>query len=416
MKQLLELGKTLLIIVLLCTLVLLAVASVPVETIRDNPRLSRYLQPLAPLLGLPEAELAYVETALPALDAAQPVLISVSNSMGRSTAVWDFSALDAQFETYGGLLGQALDTADLFTGTSDAQFRKALSGDSVFFRYGAKLPVALLASWLGAEQPAAVPQTDALLLSIEGDAVVLYLVGEPHYRALTQMDPAALEPLLAQVRPDGSKFAFEADSPLSALTLLPGGSVSVSGVAVSNPCDNRYIDQLATDLGFNPYGETRYTDDEGTTYFSETNATLQISAAGDIRLTGSPGNRFGSSSAEDNALVEQARRLVETAMGDLSSDGRIYLSGLYRQNNSTVCTFDYWVSGIPVSGKTNAARVVFTGQAFSSMDLQAMTFRTTGETIHPLPVAQAAAIVPENSTLTLQYRLSNSTLTAGWKD
>ena len=241
-------------------------------------------------------------------------------------------------------------------------------------------------------------------------------MGQPHFRALTQLDPAALETLLAQVRPDGSKFAFETDSPLEPLTLLPGSSVSVSGIAVSNPCDSRYIDQLATDLGFNPYDETRYLDDEGTTHFSETNAALQISATGEIQLTGAPGNRFCSSSSEDDALAEQARRLVETVMGDLVSDGRIYLSGFYRQNNSTVCTFDYWVSGIPVSTNGNAARIVFTGQNFSSMELQTMTFRATGDLIYPLPVAQAAAILPEDSTLTLQYRLSNGTLTAGWKN
>ena len=55
-KRLLELGKDLLIALLLCSLLLLAVAAVPVETIRDNPGLSKLLQPLAPLLGLPEAE------------------------------------------------------------------------------------------------------------------------------------------------------------------------------------------------------------------------------------------------------------------------------------------------------------------------------------------------------------------------
>ena len=415
MKKLLELGKTLLIIVLLCTLALLAAASVPVETIRDNPRLSKYLQPMAPLLGLPEAELAYVETALPALDAAQPMVISVSNSLGRSTAMWDFEALDAAFETFGGLLGQALDTADLFTATSETQLRKALSGRSVYFRYDTALPVSLLASWLGGDLDAAVPEANDCLLSLEGDVVALYLPGTPHFRAVTQVLPEALEPLLEQERPDGSQFAFEADSHLDPMSLLPGGGILVPGMAVSNPCDSRYIDQLATDLGFNPYGESRFTDDDGTTYFSEANTNLEISAAGLVRLSTTAADRFRAASADAETLVELARQLVDTAVGGLTTEGRIYLSGLEQQSNTTICSFDYVVSGIPVHRSRSAAQIVFTGQSVTFMEIYVSAFRATGEMIYPLPAVQAAAILPEDSRLTLEYHLSGGTLIAGWK-
>ena len=58
MKRLAELGKSILIVLLLCSLALLAVASVPTDSLREIPWLSTVLQPVAPLLGLPEAELA----------------------------------------------------------------------------------------------------------------------------------------------------------------------------------------------------------------------------------------------------------------------------------------------------------------------------------------------------------------------
>ena len=369
MKRLKEFGKTLLIILLLCCLVLLAVASVPVETIRSDPNLSKLLQPFAPLLGLPEAELAYVETALPILDAAQPIAVSVCNSAGRTSAQWDFDALDQAYDTFGSMLGQALDTAELFAETNDAQLRRALSGSSVYFRYGCDLPADLLASWLGAELEADVPDTGAYLLSVEGDAVVL----------------------------------------------LPGAVAAAPGAAVSNPCDSRYVDQLATDLGFNPYSEARFTDDDGVTYFSEANCTLEVSSTGQIRLNNAARDRFTASSGSDEALVELARQMMETAAGSVSGDGRLYLSGVTRQGEQTVCTFQYLVSGIPVVLGSDAAAVTFTGSTLTHMEIQVLAFSLSGQTLYPLPVAQAEAVLTEGSELTLQYHISGSELAAGWK-
>lgn len=415
MKRFVELGKDILIILLLCSLLLLAVAAVPTKTIRDNPKLSQLLQPFGPLLGLPEAELAYVETALPILDAAQPVVISVQNSTGRSTAIWDFEALDTAFETYGGLLGQAMDTADLFTQATESQVRRALTGSSVYFRYSSSLPAGLLASWLGAGLEADVPDTQACLLALENGTAVLYLLGEPHFRAETQVQAEILEALLAQARPDGSQFAFEAGSRLDPMTLLPGGTVTVPAAATSNPCDSRYVDQLATELGFNPYGESRFTDDEGVTYFSEANCALEISASGLITLTADHADRFLAASGSDQALVETARQLVELAAGSVCGDGRIYLSGLTHEGERTVCTFDYLMNGVPVVLDRSAATVTFTGQSLVRLEVQVLDFSLTGEVLHPLPVAQAAAVLNPGSPLTLQYRISGNTLTAGWR-
>lgn len=416
MKRLLELSKTILIIILLCTLLLLAVAVVPTETIRDNPKLSQLLQPFAPLLGLPEAELAYVATALPVLDAAQPVAISVHNSSGRSTAMWSFSALDLSFETFGGMLGQALDTADLFSEVTEGQLRRALSGESVYFRYGCTLPVQLLASWLGAALEADVPASNSCVLSVEGNVVALYLIGKPHLRAVTQVQPDALTPLLEQARADGSQFSFETESHLSVMTLLPGSTVTVPAVSVSNPVDSRHVDQLATELGFNPYGESRFTDDEGTTYFSEANTTLEISASGLVTLTNTAADRFRASSAQEDALVETARQLLETISGAALGDGRLYLSGLERRENTTVCTFDYLADGIPVRFSDPAATVTFSGLAVQALSVQVLSFRTSGELLYPLPAAQAAAVLPSGSDLVLEYQLdAGQTLSVGWK-
>ena len=417
MRRLVELLKSILIVLLLCSLTLLAVATVPTHTLREIPWLSSLLQPLAPLLGLPQAELAYVEAAPTILDAAQPVAISVRNSAGRSTALWDFPELDDRFDNLGSFLGQALDTAEIITKVSQSQLQAALSAPGVYFSYSGPLPAALLASWLDATLEAAVPETSGCLLALSGDTVNLYLIGETSYVAQTPLVASELEPLLEAYRPDGSQFAFEAAYSLAPLSLIPGETIVLPGGTVSNPVTSRFVEQLATDLGFNPYGESRYTDTDGAIHFSEANCSLTIEANGRILLSSTAEERFASSGPDLPSLVEAARRLTALATGDSLGNGRLYLSAVTQTEGETVCTFDYLFSGIPVQlDGGSAATVTFSGQTVTEMTVRPHSFYIGDRTIYPLPVAQAAALLTEGQPLILQYRLTaDGTLDAGWK-
>lgn len=418
MKRLVELIKTILIVLLICSLALLAVATVPTHTLRESPWLSTMLKPIAPLLGMPEAELAYVAAAPTISDAAQPVAISVRNSAGRNTAFRDFYALDDRFDTLGSFLGQALDTAEIFTKVTQSQLETALSANGVYFRYSAPLPAALLASWLGASLEAAVPEVEACLLSTNDETVVLYLIGPTNYMAPTPLASAELLALLETYRPDGSRFAFEGGYTLSPLDLIAGGAVAVPGATVTNPVTSRFVEQLATDLHFNPYGESRYTDTDGAIHFSEANCNLEIAPGGQIHLTSTADGRFSAPAPDQASLVETARQLTALATGGYLGSGRLYLTGVTQQDGETVCTFDYFFSGIPVvldSG--SAATVVFSGQAVTELTVRPYSFFSAGQTLYPLPVAQASALLPKGESLVLQYRLTaDGTLDAGWKE
>ena len=242
MRRLIELLKSILIVLLLCSLVLLTVAAVPTHTLREIPWLASLLQPIAPLLGLPQAELAYVAPSPAIADAARPVAISVRNSAGRSTAQWNFAALDARFDSLGSFLGQALDTAEIFTKVSGIQLQTALSGSGAYFSYGKALPPSLLASWLGGALEAAVPEVESCLLALNGDGVQLYLIGETSYAADTPLSAQELSDLLENFRPDGSRFAFETEYGLSPLSLIPADAIAIPGGVVSTPLSSRYVE------------------------------------------------------------------------------------------------------------------------------------------------------------------------------
>lgn len=409
-----EFAKNILIVLLICSLLLLTIAAIPSQSVRNTPWLSQLLQPIAPLLGLPEAELTYVAQSTSVPDAAQPIAISVRNETGRCTAMWDFSELDQRFDSLSPLLGQALNTAGNFNQVSQSQVETALSGSGIFFRYSSLLPASLIAFWNGAQLDAAVPDSDICILSAQEKTVTLYLLGQQYYMAETRL---ASELLLEAIRPynsDGSRFAFEDSSALSAFSLLPGGSLTVPSATVSNPCDSHYIDALATTLGFNPYGEGRYTDEQGTVLFSETNASLRITADGEVTYTGE-NTRFVADSMQPQALAESARALSGLVLDSVPGDGRVYLSEFSQDGQSTVCRFEYLLSGIPVTMANPAVTVTFDGQRITQAVVYVRSFTGTNKLTYPLPVAQASAVLEAGSRLELAYRINaDSTLSAGW--
>ena len=71
-----EIGKNILIVLLICSLLLLTLIAMPTRSVSAIPWLSQLLQPMGPLLGLPEAELTYVAQAEPVPNAAQPTVAS----------------------------------------------------------------------------------------------------------------------------------------------------------------------------------------------------------------------------------------------------------------------------------------------------------------------------------------------------
>lgn len=411
-----EAAKSLLIIVLICTLLLLTVAAMPKEMVRGTPWLSNLMQPLAPFLGLQEAELTYVEDAQPVMDAAQPLRITVGNTAGRYTAQWDFASLDSAFDMLGGLLGQALDTAGEMTEISTRHLTVALSGPSVCFDYGFPISTQLLGSWLDASSVNTDASGEMYILAVEEDQVNLYVTGTEKYRAATSVDPAALTAVLESVKPDGSLYGFETATRLQSLALLPGTNPRMETAEASNPCDTRYTEALATALGFNPYDENRYIDSTGATWFSETSCSLRVDTSGHILLSSTSADRFQADSDTTEALVELSRELVQLTVGDVLGEARIYLNSVTRTGLETTVTFDYVLRGIPVVCSSGpAASLTFSGQSLTEMSVQVMTLACTGETVRLLPPQQAAAILPIGGRLALQYACTGfGALGAGW--
>ena len=417
-RKLLEIAKSILIVLLVLAIVVLTLLALPAKTITSTPWLAAILRPVAPLFGLSQSELTYTgePVGTEIHGAAQPVAISVCNEAGRMSAQYDFAALDTLYEQLGGYLAQALDSAQAAEPVSRQTLTDALSGSSIAFCYPAATRPAVAAAWLNASAPD-LPESQWFVLSAEDGAVYLYLSGTACARSRTGLPAAQLESAVDIYQPDGSFFAFENASyaRAAALSLVCPSAQPADAVTV-NPCEARFVSALASSLGFNPYGDAKYVDPSGTTSFTETTHALSVTAGGRIQLqVFEPMERFTAASDSLEGRIETARELLAAISGSALGEARLYLTAAQEQDGQTVCEFSYYLAGVRVSA-IEPARVTFTGSRVTQVSLTLRTCQLTAERPALLPPAQAAAILRAGQLLTLRYvEQSEGVLTPAWK-
>ena len=421
-KKWLELGKDVLLVLLALTLAVLTILALPAKTVTDTPWLAALVRPFASVMGLSQGELLDTPMADTGsvTGAAQPIAVCVRNPAGRTSFQYDFSALDAAFEQFGAALGQALETAEDPVRTTALRVQAALGKTSVAFCYPGQIPSGFAASWLHVESDL-TESAKWFILASEDAGVTLYLVGDELFSCRTQIPAEELEQLLQSCTPDGSFFAFESSagyfSEVQPLSLLPGTTPAIHEVQTANPCDARFSDTLASTLGFNPYGDARYTDDAGNTTYTETGYALSVEVSGRLELrSDGAASRFQAQSTDPAELVERARGLLSTMSAGALADARLYLTEFRQDGADAVCTFDYCLGGIPlVLSGGHAAQVRFSGTSVTQASLLLKTYTLTTQTLSVLPPAQAAAILPAGSEMRLIYSDAGSGVTAGWQ-
>ena len=420
--RLLEIGKDLLIVLLVLVNLVLAIMCLPRKTLTETKWLAGALRPFAGLFGLNEAELTYTlpSSGNTITGAAQPVLISLNTEAGRQSAQYSFDALDELYSQYGSLLAQALESGAELQSSTRAAFNRALLGQSAVFCYPGAVSPEVVGAWLNVRAPSGAA-AQWYLLAAEPDGIALYLLGEDCQVMHTGLSSDALTQQLQTVIPDGSSFALEADgapyAALDPLSLVSASSAAVHDAAGSNPCDARFISTLATKIGINPYGDARFVDNDGTTSFTETGLSLRVSAQGNILLQIQQEDaRFQSASASASDRIEAARSLLSELTGGQYGEARVYLQSYTEQDGEAVCTFGYYLSGIAVQAQEGGIEIRFSGRQITRASVLCRSYTQQTQTAALLPAAQAAACLPKGGTLRLLYAEDAAgQLHAGWQ-
>ena len=420
--RLLEIGKDVLIVLLVLVNLVLGIMCLPRKTLTETKWLAGALRPFAGLFGLNEAELTYTlpSSGNTITGAAQPILISLNTEAGRQSAQGSFDALDDLYSQYGSLLAQALESGAGLQASSHAAFNRALLGQSVVFCYPGAISPEVVGAWLNVRAPSGAA-AQWYLLAAEPDGIDLYLLGEDCQVMHTALPADALLQLLQTAVPDGSLFALEADggpyAELDALSLIATAPATVHDATGSNPCDARFISSLATRIGINPYGDARFVDNDGTTSFTETGLSLRVSAQGNILLQIQQEDaRFQSASASASDRIEAARSLLSELTGGQYGEARVYLQSYTEQDGEAVCTFGYYLSGIAVQAQTGGMEIRFSGRQITRASVLCRSYSLQAQTAALLPAAQAAACLPKGGTLRLLYAEDAAgQLRVGWQ-
>ena len=216
-RRIIELGKDLIILLLIASALLLGFRSGVIDRLRRN------IDPA----GQPDGP---VSTSVSA--AAVPFVIAVvgEESGGRCGQTYGVARVGETYERFSAVLGEALGSSGNPEQISEAQWRAALSGPGVFFDFLYDQPLSLLAGWLGTEivGGAASHTARRICLSLEGDRLALYYIRARYgefYRCDTALSSSTLSARLKENPANGALFAFELDedTAVDAYVLLSRG-------------------------------------------------------------------------------------------------------------------------------------------------------------------------------------------------
>lgn len=415
-RRLIEWGKNILIVLLACSAVALAVMA-SADDLSGSTVFGRVTQ----WLGAGDAALSS-SAAGQTQAAAQPIAVSVQSQAGRYSAMYDASALADAYARFGGLLGQALESAGSAQRSSMSAVREAIAAQSVYFEYPGAVPLAALARWLDASYDGE-DQAAWFVLSVRSDAVMLYFGTDDAVSVCkTYLQAERLTRELSRSRPDGTVFAFEQAefSSLEPLTLLdPSGAYPVRELTAESAWSDSFVSATASGLGFNPYGDGYYTESDGTLVFSESTCTLRIGTDGRIFLMNqSPDDaRFAGSGESLPAQIETARGLLSRLTDGRTGEAALYLTSAESDGDLTTLIFGYFVGGIPVELTDGAAAAVtLSGAAITELSVRVRAYETGAAASELLPVHQAAALT-KTGRLRVGYADSgDSTPGVGWMD
>ncbi len=347
-------------------------------------------------------------------DGSQPLVISLQNDLGRTTLQQDFDRLDSGYESLGGFLAQALDTASYPLVISNDDFYQIVTQENgVYFRFPSAVDLPILALWLDGQTQIS-GSAQGFFLQVSPGSVTLLTEGDVCMTMSTQVDDETFLLALSTFSPDGSQFT-QLDW-LYPLTIFDPSPNQIIGGTAENPCDNNFLTQLASHLQFNPYGESKYTDNQGATVLTESDCTLRLDTEGWLTLKNPRlDDRYTAQTSTQADRIDYVSTLLEIMFAPVGGDGRLMFTGY---QDDTVY-FDYFLQGLPVStSNEHSISATFDGKTLKELTVWVRKYTLDDTVIHTyLPATQAATLVPSGGTLALGYGdLNQSDLTVGWRN
>ncbi len=413
-RQLLERGKTLLILLLSCSALFLISRS-------------GFFHGGTTLFGAKE-EQGIVTATRPQEEGrgdidVVPSGLLIQNQAGRYGIQYDTEKMSQLFEgNLGNRLREAVSGITSAKPISEEVFKETLlSGDSwVFYQFSSDIPLKELSAWLSGERenPSLSGSVSALLLQGDGDYVVLSYKNEEdgtYYSSEKVLSrDGQLLTILESFSPNGVTFAFE-EKNVTALdpyafvfTQMP----QFNDYNVKNPfadLDTQEFRLLLSELSFNPKANSYQTND--TITVMEGLDRLYLFGDGTIKYEGRDREnpRYATVDTSRISQVEYAKWLLDTITADRLGDARVYLIRVAEMEDKIQVEFGYTLSGVPVQilGDNYGAQFAIQDGMVTDFTVKVRSYEKL-ESISPLlPLQQAIAAFgsygQKEGTLQLSY-------------
>lgn len=353
---------------------------------------------------------------------ARPVGIELCFGGGQRGAwIYDDDSVSEVFHRFSAALGEALGSAGEPESVSEAAFRAGLEAEGVCLRLVCAQPLGSLSLRLGAEMSSAASaaMSELLCLCVEEENAALYYMDDEgsFFRCGTAVNAEALQSRLRELQPNGACFAYERDSlaGLESYTIITDTPTERSVVTAESrvPGDSG-TEAIFQIFGINGYVVSPYTEADGTVVYIDGEKNLRVSPAGLVSFHSEQGGTVDVS-AQDAAEI--GWDIVENVLLPYCGAADICLSGITGAEGSYELSFDYMVGGVPVMlSSGHAARVTVKNGEVTLAELTLRCYTLTENTRPLLPISLATAIVASGGSgrLSLVYADSGESVDCIW--
>jgi len=347
-----------------------------------------------------------------------PVRLAITGAGGRCGIQYDEERLAEQFPPLGAMLGDALTSAGTAQVVDEAEWRRCLGREGIYFDFGGDVPLPALERWLQGPGDTGLTGSARRLLLCAGDGDQVLLCwqeaeGGRFFSASTALTQALhLGPAAEGAAANGAYFAFE-NQGLSKLldpyTLITEGEQGGAGYAVSSPlAEEDKVAAVLSALSFSFSGQNHAPVNGGEVYLDGTDR-LVMSSGGTVTYRADQGEKYpvGKGLADG---VDGARALAESTLGALCGQARLYLMSAREEEGALRVRFGYLLDGCAVylGSEGWAAEFLIADGRVTQFTLRFRTYTANGEHALLLPVDKAAVMLPDLTAqrreLVLQYQ------------
>ena len=366
------------------------------------------------------------------LRAAGPYVIAITDASGsRCGLMYDGAELTQAYESFSAYLGEAMGSAGEPEEISKKAWQSALTGTGVYFDFGYSLPVNLLASTLGASVSggAGNHMASRFCLAVEkDDSVSIYYYRDKdskYYKCSTAVNSSAMETKLKSWSPNGAAFLFESGSGrdydlVDDCFLVVPGQAQIHAVTAVNPLGMGYdVSTLMDIFGMNSYLVQNYSDADNTQVYVEGDNTLRVGADGIVTFKSSDETAETGGGGDLSGALSKAMAAVSGTIGAVSgiASADICAVGYNESAGAFTVRFSYEIGGLPVSlGDESAAEFSISGGRIVAARLNFREYAYSGDDDAPMPSLQAMAVVQAKGggMPVLGYVDYGGSVSAGW--